>query len=207
MISALCNARRFDEAFGLFDRMKQSGIRPDKYTYTPLIKACTTDGDIDELLYDMQERGVKGDVITYNMMIKTLCGDRKLSDATRMVTEMESRGISPDSMTYGLLMNAMLKADKATACLTLFESACANAKTAHLTDNVYLYTTAITAASVLRNYERALELVTRMSAKGVKPNVQTLTAVVGACLSAHKPDLAVKILSVSMADRKSCHGD
>jgi pentatricopeptide repeat protein len=193
MISALCNARRFDEAFGLFDRMKQSGIRPDKYTYTPLIKACTTDGDIDELLYDMQERGVKGDVITYNMMIKTLCGDRKLSDATRMVTEMESRGISPDSMTYGLLMNAMLKADKATACLTLFESACANAKTAHLTDNVYLYTTAITAASVLRNYERALELVTRMSAKGVKPNVQTLTAVVGACLSAHKPDLAVKI--------------
>lgn len=193
IISALCNAGRFDQAFRLFDRMKRSGIRPDKFTYTSLIKACANGDDTQELLYDMREGGVKGDVRTYNAVIKTLCDERKLTEATKMVSEMENRGISPDSMTYGLLMNAMLRADKATACLTLFESACANEKTAPLTENVYLYTTAITAASRLGNYERALELVTRMSAKGVKPNLQTLTAVVGACLMADKPDLAVKI--------------
>lgn len=193
MISVLCNAGRFDQAFRLFDQMRRSGIRPDKYTYTSLIKACSTDGDIQELLYDMRERGVQGDVKTYNTMIKLLCKERKLTEATKMVSEMEQKGISPDSMTYGLLMTAMLKADKATACLALFESACANEKTAPLTDNVYLYTTAITAASTLRNYERALELVTRMAAKGVKPNLKTLTAVVSACLFASKPDLAIKV--------------
>eukprot|EP00977_Amphora_coffeiformis_P015428 scaffold4510_cov183-Amphora_coffeaeformis.AAC.113 len=193
IISAICNAGRSEQAFRLFDRMKRSGIRPDKFTFTSLIKVCSSDGDIQELLYDMQERGVKGDVRTYNTMIKSLCNERKLTEATKMVSEMEARGISPDSMTYGFLMNAMLKADKATACLTLFESACANEKTARLTDNVYLYTTAITAASTLGNYERALELVTRMSAKGVKPNMKTLTAVVTACLFAGKPDLAIQI--------------
>jgi pentatricopeptide repeat protein len=193
MISALCNAGRSDEAFRLLDRMKRSGLRPDKFTYTSLIKACANGDDTQELLYDMRENGVKGDVRTYNAVIKTLCDERKLTEATKMVSEMENRGILPDSMTYGLLMNAMLRADKATACLTLFESACSNEKTAQLMDNVYLYTTAITAASRLGNYERALELVTRMSAKGVKPNLQALTAVVGACLAADKPDLAIKV--------------
>jgi hypothetical protein len=38
-----------------------------------------------------------------------------------------------------------------------------------------------------------LELVSRMSAQGVKPNMKTLTAVMGACLSANRPDLAAKV--------------
>jgi len=193
MISALCNAGRFDEAFDLFDRMRRAGLRPDKYTYTALIKACTHEGDVQELLYDMQERGVRADVVTYNTIMQSLCNKRQWTQATRLVTEMESRGVVPDARTYGLLMNGMLKADKAGACLALFESACADSRTVVLTENVHLYTTAITAASVLGDYDRALEYVSRMTSKGVKPNFKTLTAVMGACLSAGKPQLAVQI--------------
>lgn len=193
LISALTKNGLVDEAFAHFDDMKRSGIRPDKFTYTSLIKACTQDGDMNELLFEMRERGVKADVVTYNSVISVLCDDRKWTEATKMVTEMESRGISPDSMTYGLLMNAMLKADRAYACLTLFESACANERSAGLTENVYLYTTAITAASALGDHDRALELVSRMKAIGVKPNTKTLTAVMGACMSAGKADLASQV--------------
>jgi pentatricopeptide repeat protein len=193
LISAFTKSGLVDEAFAHFDEMKRSGIRPDKFTYTSLIKACTHDGDMNELLFEMRDRGVKADVVTYNSVISVLCDDRKWTEATKMVTEMESRGISPDSMTYGLLMNAMLKADRAYACLTLFESACANERSAGLMENVHLYTTAISAASNLGDYERALELVARMKAIGVKPNMKTLTAVVGACLSANKPDLAAQV--------------
>ena len=193
LISAFTKNGLVDEAFAHFDEMKRAGIRPDKFTYTSLIKACTHDGDMNELLFEMRDRGVKADVVTYNSVISVLCEDRKWTEATKMVTEMESRGISPDSMTYGLLMNAMLKADRAYACLTLFESACANERSAGLMENVHLYTTAVTAASHLGDYERALELVSRMKAIGVKPNMKTLTAVVGACLSANKPDLAAQV--------------
>lgn len=192
LISALTKSGRADEAFDLFDGMRRVGIRPDKFTYTSLIKVCADD-DIQELLFDMKERGVEADVVTYNSIIKSLCENWKWTRATKLVTEMESRGISPDSMTYGLLMNAMLKAGKPGACLTLFESACANERTSSLTENIHLYTTAITATAALGDHERALEFISRMTANGVKPNLKTLTAVMGACLSGDRADLAVKI--------------
>lgn len=193
ILSAMCNKGHFDEAFNIFDRMKQTGLRPDKFTYTALIKACTHKGDYEELLYDMMEHGVRPDVVTYNTIIQTLCNKREWTKASKLVSTMEAQGISPDSRTYGLLMNGMLKADKASACLTLFESACANSSTVSLTENVHLYTTAITAACVIGDHDRALEYVARMTSKGVKPNVKTLTAVIGSCLSSGKPNLAVQI--------------
>jgi pentatricopeptide repeat protein len=193
VLMALVVAERYEEAFALFDRMKRDRIRPDKFTYTTLLKACTKDGDVSELLYDMQEGGVEPDVVTYNTRIESLCRSRDWTKATKLVTEMESRGVQPNSRTYGLLMNAMLKANRPEACLTLFESACLSHRTTGLTNNVYLYTTAITAAASIGMYERALELLSRMSAKGIRPNVKTLTAVVGACLKGDKPDLAVKV--------------
>ena len=193
MISALSAAGLSMEAFRVFDRMKQSKVRPDKYTYTPLIRVCQNDGDVEELLYDMKENNIQLDTVTYNTMIRSLCEKRRWTEASKLVTEMESSGVSPDSRTYGTLMSAMLKADKPTTCLTLFESACSSSKTASLTENVFLYTTAITAASALGDYERAIDLLSRMSSKGVRPNLKTLTSVAGACLAAGKFELAVQV--------------
>jgi pentatricopeptide repeat protein len=192
LISILANSGVYDETFACFDRMKQAGIRPDKYTYTSLMKVCNED-DIEEVVYDMKELGVEADVVTYNTMLKTLCDDRKLGPASKLITEMEASGVAPDSMTYGYLMAAMLRAKKASACLALLESACSNSKTVALTDSVYLYTTAITAASMIGDHGRALELVSRMSANGIKPNLKTLTAVMGACLSSNRADLAAQL--------------
>jgi pentatricopeptide repeat protein len=79
------------------------------------------------------------------------------------------------------------------ACLTLFEAAFSNSRTSALTDNVHLYTCAITAASTLGDHERALELVSRMTGNGVKPNFKTLTAVMGACLASGKSELAAQL--------------
>ena len=191
MISALCNAQRFDDALDLFDRMQRDGLRPDKYTYTSLIQACPH--DTQELLYDMRERGIRADIVTYNTIMHSLCLKRQWTQATRLVTEMESRGVAPDSRTYGLLMNGMLKAGKAGACIALFESACASPRTVALTENVHLYTTAITAVSVLGDHSRALEYVARMTSKGIKPNIKTLTAVIGACLASKEPELAAQV--------------
>ena len=193
MMSVLCNMGQGDRAFKLLSQMQKVGLRPDKYTYTVLIKACDKEDDVQELLYAMRERGIQSDVVTYNTIIKLLCSKRLLTKATKIVTEMESRGIAPDSRTYGTLMSGLLDAGKANSCLALFESAYANIRTVALTENVQLYTTAITAASVLGNHERALDLVTRMTACGVKPTLQTLTAVMGACLAAGKPKLAAQL--------------
>mmetsp|Transcript_2856 Transcript_2856/g.8006 ORF Transcript_2856/g.8006 Transcript_2856/m.8006 type:complete len:1071 (+) Transcript_2856:141-3353(+) len=193
VINALSNAGRSMEAFKLFGRMKDFRIKATKYTYTPLIKACFDDDDIEEIKYDMKESNIKFDTTVYNTMIRSLCEQRRWTEASKLVTEMESQGVAPDAMTYGFLMSAMLKANKPTACLTLFESAGASSTTSSITDNAYLYTIAITAASRLKDFERAIELLSRMAAKGVKPNLKTLTAVAGACLAADQYDLAAQI--------------
>jgi pentatricopeptide repeat protein len=193
LISALCSAEMPEKAFSIFAQMRRGGLRPDKFTYTSLLRVCVSESDLQELFYDMLESGAKPDVVTYNTMIKTLCRKRQLTQATKLVTEMESRGISPDSRTYGALMNGLLQAGKPSACLTLFEAACSNSRTSALTDNVHLYTCAITAASTLGDHERALELVSRMTGNGVKPNLKTLTAVMGACLASGKPELAAQL--------------
>jgi pentatricopeptide repeat protein len=50
IIGALTKAGRSEDAFLMFDRMKRSNVKPDKYTYTSLIKACVKEGDSQELL-------------------------------------------------------------------------------------------------------------------------------------------------------------
>jgi pentatricopeptide repeat protein len=196
VMSALTLAGRYEKTFALFYEMKRSGVKPDKYSYTSLITTVMSDGedgDIQELLYDMKEQGVKGDVVTYNTVIKFLCAGRNFVAAKRIVNEMEAASVAPDSMTYGLLMNGLLKAGNPSACVTLFETACADIRTVALTENVHLYTTAITAASALGDHGRAFDLLSRMNALGVKPTIKTLTALMGACISSGKPSLAAEI--------------
>lgn len=194
VIHALTKFGKCQEAITLFYEMKSAGVKPDKYSYTGLVKAVELhDGDVQELLYDMIEQGVQGDAVIYNTIIKAMCEERKIVAAKKMVNQMEAAGVAPDSITYGLLMSALLKSGNPRACVTLFESACADRRTAALTENVHLYTTAITAASALGDHDRALDLLSRMNSIGVKANIKTLTALMGACLASGKPNLAADI--------------
>jgi len=196
MVGAYARAGRRKDAYELFTTMRSHGFKPDKYSVTSLIKAATQEADFDaarNLLIDMKVAGIETDVVAYNTVIKALCLKNSWFEAKELVAEMESRGINPNSKTYGLLMNGLLRLNKPGPCLTLFESACADQRTASLMENVQLYTTAITASATLGDYERAFELVSRMSFAGVKPNIKTLTALMGSCISAGKYDTAMDV--------------
>jgi pentatricopeptide repeat protein len=194
IIKALTKFGEFEEAIETFYQLKKAGIKPDKYTYTALAKAVILDdNDVEELLYDMREEGVTADVMTFNTIIRYLCEQKKLSAARKVINFMEGSGIPPDSWTYGFLMKGLLASDNPSACLTLFESACSDRRTVGLTENVYLYTTAMTAAAAMGDHTRALELLSRMNSLGIKANIKTMTALLSACLSAEEPELAVDI--------------
>jgi len=196
MIDAFANAGQYQNAFELFQELKKSSLRPDRVSFTTLIKASIKSGDLEnakDLLDDMKWIGIQPDLVTYNNIIESLCNANRLFEAKDLVNEMERARISPDSMTYGLLMNGLLKANKPGPCLTLFESACSDERTAALTENVQLYTTAISAAAALGDHDRALDLVSRMNLAGVKPNEKTLTALMGACIAGRNYGTAAKI--------------
>ena len=194
IIKALTKFGEFEQAIETFYKMKKSGIKPDKYTYTALAKAVLVDdNDVEELLYDMREEGVTADVMTFNTIVRYLCEQKKLSAARKVINFMEASGVPPDSWTYGFLMKGLLDSDNPSACLTLFESACSDRRTVGLTENVFLYTTAMTAAAAVGDHTRALELLSRLNSLGIKPNIKTMTALLSACLSADEPGLAIDI--------------
>lgn len=196
MINAFANAGQYQNAYSVFQTMKKSIVRPDRVTYTTLIKASIKSGDVSkaiDLLDDMKWVGIQPDIVSYNNVIESLCNANRLFEAKDLVNEMERAQVSPDSMTYGLLMKGLLKANKPGPCLTLFESAFSDRRTTALTENVQLYTTAISAAAALGDHERALELVSRMNLAGVKPNKKTLTALMGACIAGKKYKAAADI--------------
>jgi len=196
MMDAFARGGRRSDAFGIYNSMTEAGVKPDKVSITSLIKAVVQDDDIETarlFLRDMKNNNIEADVIAYNTVIRALCDKLQWYDAKELVAEMETSGINPNQKTYGLLMNGLMKANKPGACLTLFEAACADQRTVAMTENVQLYTTAVTAAATLGDYERALDLVSRMTFAGVKPNMKTLTALMGACLSGGRPDFAVDV--------------
>jgi len=173
--------------------MKKTVIKPDKYTYTALAKAVMVDdNDVEELLYDMREEGVVADVMTFNTIVRYLCERKKVSAARKVINFMEASGVPPDSWTYGFLMKGLLDSGNPSACLTLFESACSDPRTVGLTENVFLYTTAMTAAAAVGDHMRALDLLSRMNSYGIKA-MKTMTALLCACLAAEEADLAVDV--------------
>jgi len=198
MIDAYANSGQYQNAFEVFQSLKKSCLQPDRISYTTLIKASIKSGDLGkalDLLDDMKWVGIKPDLLTYNNIIESLCNANRLFEAKDLVNEMERARVSPDSMTYGLLMTGLLKANKPGPCLTLFESAFADERTVALTENVQLYTTAISAAAAMGDHDRALDLLTRMKLAGVKPNEKTLTSLMGACIGGKKYVTAAEIFT------------
>jgi pentatricopeptide repeat protein len=197
VMNALTNRSRYQEAIDLFYKMIGFGVKPDKLSYTSLVKAITSEGDVEvnleELFYDMREQGVVPDVITFNTAIKSLCDQRKIAAAKKIVDLMQGTAVSPNSMTYGLLMTGLIESNNPGAALLLFETACSDRRTVAFTENTYIYTTAVSAAASIGDHNRALELLSRMKSIGVKPNLKTMTAVMGACIAGGKPALAVDI--------------
>mmetsp|Transcript_19307 Transcript_19307/g.21561 ORF Transcript_19307/g.21561 Transcript_19307/m.21561 type:complete len:1019 (+) Transcript_19307:98-3154(+) len=193
VIGALSNAGMSEEALELFDELRKKSIKPDKYTYGCLVKSCSKPQDMQELLYDMKEQGVAPNIITYNTMIKTLCERRLWFEARNLIADMEVTGVKPDSKTYGFLMGGLKKAGKYSSVLTLFESACTDSRTAPLMENVYIYTTAISASAEMNDPDRAFELLKRMVSLGIQPNTKTLTALQKAYLASGKSDSAVDV--------------
>ena len=90
-------------------------------------------------------------------------------------------------------MNILLKSNKPSSCIVLFEAECAESSKADLTENLRLYTTSISVASKLQNYEKAIDLVFRMKKEGVVHNIKKLTAIISACSSTQRIDYALNV--------------
>lgn len=101
------------KAFGLYNRMKQRGLKVTGGTYTALFNACSTtpwlqDGlnKANHLREIMLEKGYEPNATNYNAMIKAYgrCGDIKT--AFQLVDEMKIKKLPVNVDTFNFLLQA-----------------------------------------------------------------------------------------------------
>jgi hypothetical protein len=82
--------------FSLYDAMSNSSVKPNAETFTLLLLACEKSHQwkrVTSLLADMQQRRVRGDAQTLNLLLKGLLQERLHSFATQLYQTMRAKHV------------------------------------------------------------------------------------------------------------------
>jgi len=107
MIHACVRAGEMQCALDLLYSMK-TGVRPDKFTYSTIIKGYCGQGDIDNALFlfeSMLTEGLAPDLVIYNTLLDGCVKTRYNEMCDQLLEEMVSKwGICPNSYTLSILI-------------------------------------------------------------------------------------------------------
>jgi pentatricopeptide repeat protein len=107
MLWVFCAQRRNEEAFALFEEMKDVA---DTISYNTLMRVYAGDGNLQSVMLlsaQMKERGVAHDAATYTIIVELLgrFGARGMVVVDAVVREIEANNIQPDVVLYDTLMD------------------------------------------------------------------------------------------------------
>jgi ribosomal protein S19 len=112
VMEAYVNAGQPNEALRVYLRMLASGIAPNAYTYTVLIKGLTTDakytGDAKKFVMEMLGKGMTPNAATYTAVLEALSKEKKLEEAWEFLEQMKNEGFLPDEKAVREVLNNKL---------------------------------------------------------------------------------------------------
>lgn len=107
MIGAYATHGHAHEALELFDRMKAEGVRPNSFTYTSVLSACSHSGLVDTGMKHFEsmreENGIVPKVKHCACVVDLLGRAGRLKEAYEFVKGME---LKPDTGVWGALLSA-----------------------------------------------------------------------------------------------------
>ncbi|KAL5730046.1 hypothetical protein ACHQM5_002920 [Ranunculus cassubicifolius] len=100
VIEAYANAGGYSkEALKVFLRMVSSGVKPNAYTYTVLIKGLAKDGKFKEVkkyVLEMMDKGMRPNAGTYVSVFEAFAKEEKLDEGKELVEQMKAKGFVPE---------------------------------------------------------------------------------------------------------------
>lgn len=112
VIEAYANAGQSKEALKTFLRMLASGVPPNAYTYTVLIKGLATGddakhlGDAKKYLMEMIGKGMKPNAGTYTVVFEAFARLDKVDEAKEFLGQMKEKGFTPDEKDVKEVLNS-----------------------------------------------------------------------------------------------------
>mmetsp|Transcript_52524 Transcript_52524/g.96773 ORF Transcript_52524/g.96773 Transcript_52524/m.96773 type:complete len:1027 (+) Transcript_52524:134-3214(+) len=108
LIKAAGRDKDIGQAFGVLQKLKESGVTPDVAAYSSVLDVCVSAGDLSrarELMDEMRHIG-KLDTISYNTFLKGLCFMGNIRAAKELLSEMERMNMPPNDVSFNCLINA-----------------------------------------------------------------------------------------------------
>mmetsp|Transcript_5263 Transcript_5263/g.7411 ORF Transcript_5263/g.7411 Transcript_5263/m.7411 type:complete len:421 (+) Transcript_5263:156-1418(+) len=177
LFSQVKRTRKVSELWSLVEEL---GTLRDEREYTIVISAWGRVRKPDmaiALLSQMENEGLRPNVITYNAVISACEKGRQWGRACALLEEMPSKGLIPNVVTYSAAISACEKGSQWQKALSILQNMQSNG----VQPNVVTYSAAISACGKGGQWQKAVQLLDTMRMHGVQPNVVSYNAAMSAC--------------------------
>lgn len=183
------NSRTLAHTLSLLDHMERHGMQPNVFTYTALIKVCTTarDGNKAFEIYEQlkasqreQHRAeCKPNLYTFTTLIHACAANKDVNKAFEILEEIKKQGLEPNHYTYTALITVCTATGDLDRATTLLEEM----HKAGVMPDVATYTALIGACS---NHNEAYNFLQKMKQNDIKPDVIAYSGIMQGFVSAGK---------------------
>ncbi|KAJ7977778.1 Pentatricopeptide repeat-containing protein [Quillaja saponaria] len=109
VIEAYANAGQPKEALKVYLRMLSSGVSPNAYTYSVLIKGLAFDPkllrDAQKYVMEMMDKGMRPNAGTYTAVFEALAREQNVEEARAFLEKMKAKGLVPDEKAVREVLN------------------------------------------------------------------------------------------------------
>eukprot|EP00413_Alexandrium_margalefii_P005432 CAMPEP_0204512444 /NCGR_PEP_ID=MMETSP0661-20131031/962_1 /ASSEMBLY_ACC=CAM_ASM_000606 /TAXON_ID=109239 /ORGANISM="Alexandrium margalefi, Strain AMGDE01CS-322" /LENGTH=399 /DNA_ID=CAMNT_0051517563 /DNA_START=23 /DNA_END=1218 /DNA_ORIENTATION=+ len=203
LLNAFAQCRAMHRAPQVLEDMRASDppVEPDIVTYSTLIKGFCSSGNLDRalgLLEQMEKDGQYApDEMMYNSLLDGCAKEQRLNEALRLVDKMRQSGVAPSNYTLSMLVKLLGRCRKLSQAFSIVESLTSEFK---FRPNIQAYTCLIQACFHNRQAGRAVALLERILAEGLRPDEKTYTVLVSGLLLLGQAEKAARVALRSFED-------
>lgn len=177
VLNALGKAGRFEDALGLFARMRAWGIPPDTIEFNSLILASAQQRNVAaafSVVESMTAAGVTHDAVTYGGLMQACIRTGDLARAFEQLRAAELAGVALNTVLFTHLLTGCVHAGEYERAWLVWE----HMRTYHCEPDTVAFTTMITACARRDEVEKALHLLTEMKQMGLPLTAVTYNAAI-----------------------------
>eukprot|EP00448_Togula_jolla_P012347 CAMPEP_0170603432 /NCGR_PEP_ID=MMETSP0224-20130122/18909_1 /TAXON_ID=285029 /ORGANISM="Togula jolla, Strain CCCM 725" /LENGTH=998 /DNA_ID=CAMNT_0010928313 /DNA_START=100 /DNA_END=3092 /DNA_ORIENTATION=+ len=176
LVDACARSNEMGRVESLLQDMSHQGVQPNIITYSAIIKGYCQFGRLDkafQLLEEMKRTTpLRPDELTYNTLMNGCARQNQHERGMRLLQEMQDAGVSPTNYTLSVLVKLAGRSMKLQQAFDICEEVSRKYK---FRLNVHVYANLIQACLQHSNIQRAMDVLKRMVAEEVRPDVRSYT--------------------------------
>ncbi|CAM8992631.1 unnamed protein product [Rhodiola kirilowii] len=181
-VRSLCKVGREEDAIELVKELAGKHSPPDEYTYNFMVRHLCKNRPMTSVYNFIDEMRdliqLKPDLVTYTILIDSVCNSKNLREATRLLSELAKDGFKPDCYVYNTIMKGWCQINQGCEVLRVYSKM----KEAGVEPDLVTFNTMIYGLSKSGRAKEARKFVDIMAEMGHFPDAVTYTSLMnGLC--------------------------